>query len=978
MEAKAPLSTVPGLFRSAFFSLLLVAAVAFAPSRLRAADVTPIPLAQEDSDLKPDPAVTWGLLDNGLRYAIMPNAEPPDRVSLRLYVDAGSLMETDDQQGLAHFLEHMAFNGTDNFPSGEMVEYFQRLGMAFGSHTNAHTSFHETVYKLELPNTDPDIIDQSLLLLRDYANRMKLPAPEIDRERGVILSEKRARDSVGWRTFMEQIDFALPDSLLSHRLPIGTEEVIKNAPRERFENFYNTWYTSDRMAVVVVGDIDVADMEKRIKDFFTDLPAPEKDVPEPDLGKLTERGFAVHYYHDDEAGETTISFDSHKPITPEPDTAARRARDLRYNLAAMMLNRRLGILAKKADSVIISGNAHAYDLFDLNFAQYGSLEVECDPENWKAAFNLAEQELRRSIEFGFTEAELREATAKIANAYDNAALKVNTRQSKDLANSIAERLGQRRVFTSPVDDVDRVKAELDKVTTEECRQLWASLWDSKENLLFVSGNLKLDGDPVETLTAAYEASKAIAVEPPAEVEDQAFAYTDLPAPGEIADRKVDEDLEIVQLALKNGVRVNYKSTEFEDNTIQVYARIGAGKLTEPKDQPGLSIFLGEVFEQGGLEAHSYDDLQTLFAGKTVDVSFAVEDDAFVLSGRTTPADLRDELLLLRAYLTAPGFREEAASQFARQIPPYYQQLEHTPQGLMQLKATRFLHGGDPRFGFPEQEVLLQRTLDEARAWVTPALENGYLELTLVGDLEGSAVETAVTEVFGSLPQREAEKPAYTEERKVSFPDTPVTERYEFETTIPKALVLVYWKTDDIWDIQKTRRLGMLSSIMDDRLRVKVREELGDAYSPFAHHIASDVFTDYGYFFAFTEVDPSQTEKVAAVVAEIAKDLAAGNITEDELERAKKPLITQLEEARRQNRYWLGSVMASSQEYPQRLEWAQTFIPDHEAITLDELKELAAQYLSDGKAAEILIMPVVEETSEGKTDGSPEKASSASN
>ncbi|MCF6312167.1 MAG: insulinase family protein, partial [Verrucomicrobiales bacterium] len=215
-----------------------------------------IPLAQDKSDVKADPAVKWGVLENGMRYAIMKNAEPPKRVSMRLYIDAGSLMEQDNQQGLAHFLEHMAFNGTKHYPAGEMVEYFQRLGMAFGADTNAHTGFKETVYKLEMPDSDPKLLSQGFQLMRDYADGMLLGAPEIDKERGVIMSEKRTRDSVGWRTFVKQLEFILPEALISHRLPIGKAEVIEKAPRDRFVEFYKKWYTPDRMAFVVVGEVD--------------------------------------------------------------------------------------------------------------------------------------------------------------------------------------------------------------------------------------------------------------------------------------------------------------------------------------------------------------------------------------------------------------------------------------------------------------------------------------------------------------------------------------------------------------------------------------------------------------------------------------------------------------------------------------------------------------------------------------------------
>ncbi len=303
---------------------------------LRAADAIPLP--HEGSDIPADPAVTWGLLENGLRYAILPNAEPPDRVSMRLYVDAGSLMEEDDQQGLAHFLEHMAFNGTKNFPAGEMVEYFQRLGMGFGNHTNAHTSFHETVYKLELPKSDEGMIDEGMKLFRDYADGMLLDAKEIDDERGIILSEKRTRDSMDWRTFVAQIGFALPEQRLSRRLPIGIEEVISGAPRERFVEFYERWYTPNRMAVIVVGDVEVAEVEPLVKKYFADLPTRERHLAPP-MGEMAKRGFAAHYHYEKEAGETTVSIEVLKPRIDPPDNSERRLYDLQLMLAGQMIDR---------------------------------------------------------------------------------------------------------------------------------------------------------------------------------------------------------------------------------------------------------------------------------------------------------------------------------------------------------------------------------------------------------------------------------------------------------------------------------------------------------------------------------------------------------------------------------------------------------------------------------------------------------------
>lgn len=918
---------------------------------------SPIPLPHEDSDIAADSAVTWGVLDNGLRYAILPNEEPPNRVSMRLFVDAGSLMEADNQQGLAHFLEHMAFNGTTNFPPGEMVEYFQRLGMGFGNHTNAHTSFNETVYKLELPNAEAEIIDEGMKLLRDYADGMLFLPDEIEDERGIIISEKRTRDSVGWRTFVEQIKFAFPEIRVSSRMPIGTEEVINNAPRERFVEFYENWYTPNRMALIVVGDIEVAAIEETVSKYFADLPAREKR-PAPAMGEITSRGLAAHYHYEEEAGETSVSIEATKPRVDPPDNQARREADLKLMLAGRMMNRRLERIAKKEDSPISSGNMHAGDFYDLGFALYSSISADCKPEDWEAALNLIEQELRRVLEFGFTESELEESKALINRLYEDAAKQMGTRKSRDLANEIARRIGNRRIFTSPAEDLPRVQKALESITVASCQEALTDIWsNANETLLYLSGNVEID-DAVASVKATYSASQEVAVTPPEEQEVSAFAYAELPDAGSVAEETEIEDIEVTQLSFENNVRVNLKTTDFEDDTIYVKARFGAGLLTET--QPGLSFLLSSIFTKGGLEAHSQDELKQIFAGESVSVSFGVDDDAFTLSGQTTPDDLLAQLTMMRAYLTNPGFREEATSEFQRALDYIYQQLERTPGGYAQDEVALFLHSGDERFGYPPRDAVEALTTEDAKAWIMPDLEKGYLEISVVGSLDKEATIEALASTFGNLPERASEKPSYEKERLVKFPGGS-TKLFEFDSEIPKGMAVVHWPTSDIYDIEKSRRLGMLSAILDDRLRVKIREELGDAYSPFAHNLPSDTWTDYGYLFASVTVDPDQGESVTQVISQIAEDLATGeSITEDELERAKKPQVTQIEEMRRTNRYWLGSVLESSQEYPERLEWSRTFVDDYKNITVEEVNLLAKEYLKEDTQVSIIVRPAKEE------------------
>jgi zinc protease len=940
--------------RSLPASIALLAAALLPAGDLRAAD--PIPLAHEGSDIAPDAAVTWGLLENGMRYAILPNAEPPDRVSMRLYVDAGSLMENDDQQGLAHFLEHMAFNGTKNFPAGEMVEYFQRLGMGFGNHTNAHTSFNETVYKLELPKAEAAMIDEGLTLFRDFADGMLLDSQEIEDERGIVLSEKRTRDSVGWRTFVEQLAFAFPEQLVSRRLPIGTEEVISGAPRERFVEFYEQWYTPDRMAVVVVGDVEAAAVEEAIRRHFGSLPAREKR-PAPPMGEMAKRGFATHYHHEREAGETSVSIEALKPRVDPPDDSRRRLEDLELTLAHRIVNRRLERLVKEPGSPLSSASMNGGDFFELGFALHSSIDADCKPEDWQSALALIEQELRRALEHGFTEAELTEAKANVRRAFEDAAKQMATRQSRNLADQIASRLGSRRVFTSPADDLPRVVAALDSIDAERCRARLAGLWESaNETLVLVSGNAVVE-EPATAIAAAFEQSRLVAVAAPEETEVGDFAYDELPKAGPVASREEVEDLAVTRLRFANEVRANLKPTDFEAESIHVKIRFGSGLITQPT--PGLAFFLGGTFVNGGLEAHSDDELKALFAGRSVSVHFDVADDAFTLSGRTTPEALEDQLVLMRAYLTNPGFREEAEVEFRGGLDYLYQQLERTPGGFSQYEVARFLRSGDERFGFPPRPAVEALSLSQAREWIQPSLEKGYLEISLVGDFDREAAAELLARTFGNLPAREAEKPRLEDRRLVSFPEGQKRD-FTFPSEIPKAMVTVHWPTTDIFEIERTRRLGMLSAILDDRLRKKIREELGDAYSPFAHNLPSDTWKGYGYLFASVTVDPAQAAKVETVVSEIAAELATGTaIDEDELERARKPQLVSIEEMRRTNRYWMGSVLEASQEYPQRLDWSRSFVDDYRNISVEEINALAAEFLKAEAQVSVSVLPAPE-------------------
>lgn len=910
----------------------------------------------DGSDLQPDPAATFGMLENGLRYVILPNQEPPGRASIRLYMDVGSLMEEDDQQGMAHFLEHMAFNGSRNFPSGEMVEYFQRLGMAFGADTNAHTSFNETVYKLELPRVEEALLVDAMKLFRDYLDGMDLKASEIERERGIILSEKLSRDSIDYRTMVEGYKFALPKSILPRRLPIGQEETIKNMGRERFVDFYETWYTPKRACIVAVGDFpDTRQVENLIKEHFADAKPRRGDAANPNLGVIEPGSGLIAKLHTEmEAKAVDLSIEIVRQIEAKADTAAERRARLIRGLADAVLNQRLSKLAKEKNSPILSAQAYHYDYLD--FVYTSGISASSQPEHWRDALALIERELRRALEHGFTQAEFDEATATLKQQLKLRAEQAGSRRSRDLSDGIVKQLSARRVFTHPAADLERVSGELATITSADAHAALKADWNSEDIQIFVGGNLKLEGDASAQIIDAFNTSRKTPVEAPAEETAAAFAYTDFGPAGRIVERKTHDDLEITQAVFANHVRVSIKPTPFEKGTIRVVISFGGGKLGAPPDKPGLIPFAQSVFTLGGLEAHDVDSLRRIFADKTVSADFSVGDEAFQLAGRTTPDDLLAQLQLLAAHLTAPGYREEAQEQFRKNLGPMYTQLRHTAEGVMSDRVVSFLYGGDPRFGFPAQEVMQERSLDELRAWLAPELAKGFLEVSFVGDVEPEAALDAVARTLGALPERAAVKPGYVEERKIAFPAPSTRRDFPFTTEIPKAIAAIYWPTADMRDIQRTRRLSVLAAVLDDRLRLKVREELGETYSPACYHVANDTFTDFGYMTAMIEVKPEQLDVIRGIVTEIGGEVAAGPITEDEFERAMKPLLSQLEQMRRDNRYWSQNVLRNCHEHPERLDWARALLTDFQNIKLEEVQKLAATFLPPNRAVTARIIP----------------------
>ncbi|MBI9086196.1 MAG: insulinase family protein [Desulfobacterales bacterium] len=886
----------------------------------------------------------------------MANSEPADRVSMHLDVQTGSLYEREDQRGAAHFLEHMQFNGSEHFPPGELVKYFQRIGMQFGPDANARTGFFDTVYDILLPDGSTKSIREGLQVLKDYAAGSLLLESEVDRERRVILAEKRSRDSASYRTFEAALAFELAGALPPSRLPIGTESAIKQMDRALLKDFYDTWYRPDTMILVMVGDFEVETARSLAESFFSDLHPRKPLRPEMDFGRFSHRGVNVLYHPEDEAGKTSISIETLVQVAPEPDSSTVQSERLVKEVADRMVQNRLDVLIRKPHAPFTS--AHIGSGRFLKRVESAEIGADCSPEKWEQALTQLEQTLRQALDFGFTAEELERVKMDFMSELDDAVKKAPTRKSQTLARQIIRNLNDGRVFRSPQQEKSFFGPLLETLTLDQVNAAFVKTWPADHRLILVSGNARLEGSAAEAekhIAAVYSKSSAVAVDKPVQVDAMAFPYLPQPEkPGVVTDRKRIDDLDIVQVTYANGNRLNLKKTDFKVGEVRFNLVFGKGRSSQPPGLSGLADIAQDLVNESGLGAMDRDQLQRALAGKTTQIRFDVEEGRFVFGGRSVPEELPLMFQLIDAHLRDPGYRRPSFDLCMERYRQRFESMSKTVRGAMTLYGNRFLAGGDNRFGLPPYEEFRRLTIDQVRGWLDPALEKAPLELSIVGDFNLSEAERLGALYLGTLSQR-SETETTSSPRVVRFPQAESL-RLPVTTRIPKGLVAVSYPTGDMWDIHRTRRLAVLADIVSDRLRENIREELGAAYSPVAFHRPSRAYDGYGLFQVFVQVAPEEAPLVEDQIKKISADIVANGITVDELRRAIDPALVSIKDLKRQNRYWLNTVLSGSREHPEQIQWCRSILKDYASIDIKDLMPLARRYLTEERSATIVVTP----------------------
>ena len=905
------------------------------------------------ADLPPDPALRFGTLPNGMRYVVMKNATPPGQTSLRLRIDAGSLMETEDQRGLAHFLEHMAFNGSTNVPEGEMVKILERHGLAFGPDTNASTNFDQTVYELDLPKSDDEIIDTALMLLREATGEMLLDPAAIDRERGIVLSEERARATPGYRILEERYRFLLKGQLPPNRFPIGSTEVLRTASRERFVAFYNAYYRPERATLVAVGDFDPAAMEAKIRARFGSWRARGENGAQPDLGRIAERGTEAKVVVE-AGGPATVQVAWINPPDLSEDSRARRRERLTRQLGFAVLNRRLERLARSAEPPFIAAGAFRYT--DVRAADMTVLSVTGQPGQWRRNLEAVEQEQRRIVQWGVQPAELAREIAEYRTALQAAVAGSATRRTADLASGVVDAINEREVFTSDEFDLAFFEENIKTITAQQVSQELGRQFSGQGPLVFVTSPTPVEGGE-QAVLAAFSTSRQAAVAAPAVVAAKPWPYDDFGRPAAVVETRDVLDLDTTFVRFANGVRLTVKPTRFRDDQVLVSVRVGDGYLDLPTDRPSLIWASALEYIEGGLGKLTAEEIEQILASKVYSAQFGLDEDSFVLSGRTRPEDQLAQLQVLAAYLTDPGWRPEPFERMRAYGATLLAQLESTPGGVFSRDGEYLLHSKDPRWRFPDRAQLEAARLQDLRAMLTASLARDPIEVVVVGDVNVDTVIEDVAATFGALPPRAPAARPSAQAQAVAFPAAvaqPV--RLTHKGRPDQALAFIAFKGVDFpTNPQEARNLRMVEQVLRLRLLDELRERQGVTYSPNTDLEASWDFPGYGYVAASVEAPPDKLDGFFAAVAAIAKDLRERPITADELERARRPRVEAITRSQSTNEYWL-TQLGGSQSDSRRLDAIRASISGLERVTPADVQRAAQTYLTDARAWKLVIVP----------------------
>lgn len=918
--------------------------------------------AQGPQPLPIDPQVRFGTLENGLTYYIRHNAYPEKRADFYIAQKVGSMQEEDNQAGLAHFLEHMAFNGSKNFPGKKtMLNYLETIGVKFGANVNAYTSFDETVYNLSnVPLARETIIDSCLLVLHDWSSFIALENEQIDEERLVIKEEWRTRTGAQSRIWDKQLPVIFKGSKYADRMPIGKMEVVENFPYQVLKDYYHTWYRPDLQGIVIVGDIDVDQVEAKIKTMFADIPKPANPAeriyhPVPD----NENGEPiVSIVTDPEATSTRVTVFMKHDIFPEElkKTQAELIISIAKNLATTMLSDRLKEVSQKADAPFAASAVYDGEFFVSKTKDAWTSIAISKEGKISETFATLIRENERIKQFGFTESEVERAKANLLksyeNMYNNRNKELNDRYVQEYVRSFIDNEGIPGIeyeynFVKQI--APAISAQMINGVIKEM-----NLINDKNVVITVTGPEKEDLTyPTETeLLKVFESVVAEEITAYEETVSNEPLITELPKAGSVTKVEADEKLGATIWTLSNGMKVVIKKTDYKDDQILMSSiAYGGTSIVSDADFHGAN-YASLVPYVGGIGNFSATDLKKVLAGKSASVQPSIGTYTQGFHGSSTIKDLETLLQLTYLHFTAPRKDIDAYTSFMDMIKNQLKNLSSDPDFIMSEKRSAVTYGDNIR--------AKEMTLEEAEKLNYDRIIEIYKEIyanpgaftfTFVGTIDEDTLKPLVEQYLASLPT--GDKKASYKDINLNVQKGKITEVFEQEMKTPKTSAYELYSGTMERSQKNQIALSALKQILDIVYVRTVREEAGGTYGVGTRASISRIPQGQVMLQMFFDTDPERVSIITPIIDREVKKIAENGPEDADFQKVKEYMIKQFQEDEKTNNHWLGALVTNA-FYGE--DTHSNYLSIVNALSKDDIKTFTKELISQNNFIEVIMNP----------------------
>ncbi len=849
-----------------------------------------------------DPKVSKGVLENGMTWYVRANSEPQNRAELMLVVKAGSIDEDDDQKGLAHFAEHMAFNGTKNFPKNELIKYFESIGMAFGPEINAYTSFDETVYMLKVPLDSAIYMEKGLQVLYDWASQITDSDEEIEKERGVIREELRQGRNASFRMQQEWLPVFLHESKYSDRLPIGELDIIENAPPETLRRYRNDWYRPDLMAVIVVGDFDQEEMVQEVKQKFVKISPPENT--------RTKEHFAIPPHE-----ETLVSIVTDKEaqypmafvLTKHPLEKAKTVADYRNSIIRSlynaMINNRLTEKTQLAEPPFIAGQSTFGEMFGP-ISVYQSVAV-CHNGKIEEGLKAVLLENERLKKFGFTETELERQKKALLNRIEQF---YNERKQQKSVSFAQEYMRNFLMTEEPVPGIEKeyeyYQTFVPQIALEEVNNL-AEKWITEENRVVVITAPEIEGMKVPDKNAIFELLKEVEkteLEPYDDAVSEVPLIAEEPWPGKVLNETQLEKVDAVEWILENGATVVIKPTDFKDDEILFSAWSPGGTSLYEVEDAVSADFAATIMTMSGIAGFDKITLDKMLSDKVFSLSPYVSQIREGFSGNAAVKDIESLLQMVYLYFTRPRFDETSFQAYMSRMHGVLQNRSASPEAVFQDSLSVILANYHERAKPMSAELLAEADFRRIRQIAEERFRNAAdFKFFFAGKIDTAALKPLIEKYIGGIPYLDETE---TWRNLEIDPPPGVVEKIVKRGREDKSIQYIVFHGDFNYSSQKAIELDALSRILDTRLLEEIREERSSVYS-IRVRSSSSKYPEEEYTISISYgTDPEKLDELKQAVFDEINNFVQNGPGEEELAKAKEKMLREREIALRENNFWL--------------------------------------------------------------------------